>query len=163
MTNNITSDIKSVNLSSLWPQTSHCYPLYIPDYSDKLRVYALPVVLLIRFRFFLNKCHFLETPKLFVTLSFQKDNICSCQVKELHKLTDLPVLFCFVFLLFSDLIEIFLTIYWLNGIITCINKGCWFLLTSDVPQLHPLFSLHYMFFHNMLSGTQCTQCCCDYV
>ena len=46
---------------------------------------------------------------------------------------------------------------------TCINKGCWFLLTSDVPQLHPLFSLHYMFFHNMLSGTQCTHCCCDYV
>ena len=27
----------------------------------------------------------------------------------------------------------------------------------------PLFSPHYMFFHNMLSGTQCTQCCCDYV
>ena len=61
------------------------------------------------------------------------------------------------------LIKIFLTIYWLNGIMTCINKGCWFLLTSDVPQLHPLFSLHYMFFHNMLSGTQCTRCCCDYV
>ena len=46
---------------------------------------------------------------------------------------------------------------------TCINKGCWFLLSSDVPQLHPLFSLHYMFLHNMLSCTQCTQCCCDYV
>ena len=29
--------------------------------------------------------------------------------------------------------------------------------------VHPLFSLHYMFFHNMLSGTQCMQCCCDYV
>ena len=30
--NNITSDIKNVNFSSLWPQTSYCYPLYIPDY-----------------------------------------------------------------------------------------------------------------------------------
>ena len=96
-------------------------------------------------------------------LSFKRITSASCQVRESHKLTDLPVLFCFVFLLFSDLIDVFLTIYWLNGITTCINKGCWFLLTSDVPQLHPLFSLHYMFFRNILSGTHCTQCCCDYV
>ena len=59
--------------------------------------------------------------------------------------------------------KVFLAIYWLNSTMTCISKGCWFLLTSYVPQLHPLFSPHYMFFHNMLSGTQCTQCCCDYV
>ena len=161
--NNITSDIKNVNLSSLWPPTSYCYPLYIPDYLDKLRVYALPVVLVIRFTFFSTSVIFLKDQNCLQCLVFKKDNICSCQVKELHKWTYLPVLFCFVFLLFTDLIKIFLTIYWLNGITTCINKGCWFLLTSDVPQLHPLFSLHYMFFHNMLSGTQCTQCWRDYV
>ena len=40
MTNNIACDIKNVNFSSLWPPTSYCYPLYIPDYSDKLWVYV---------------------------------------------------------------------------------------------------------------------------
>ena len=43
---------KNVNFSSLWPPTSYCYPSYIPDYSDKLQVYSLPVVLVIRCRFF---------------------------------------------------------------------------------------------------------------
>ena len=57
---NITSDIKNVNLSSLWPPTSYCYPLYIPDYPVKLQVYALLVVLVIRFRFFSTNVIFLK-------------------------------------------------------------------------------------------------------
>ena len=51
---------KNVNLSSLWPPTSYCYPFYIPDYPHKLRVYALPLVLVIRFRFFSTSVIFLK-------------------------------------------------------------------------------------------------------
>ena len=87
----------NVNFSSLWPPTCYCYPLFIPDYPDKLRVYALPVVLVIRFRFFLtNVRYFLERPKLFVTLSFQLSS---------QRIAQINWLACFV---------LFFAVYWLN-------------------------------------------------